>query len=130
MPHTIVSTDKAPGAIGPYSQAVKAGNTLYVSGCIGLIPDEMKLVDGGVLAEAQQALTNMKAVVEAGGLTMGDVVKCTVLLQKMSDFPEVNKIYATFFPSNPPARACFAVAALPAGAQIEIDCIAVESAQE
>ena len=124
----IVATDGAPAAIGPYSQAVKTNGMLYVSGCIGIKRELGKLVDGGIGAQTRQVMENMKAIVEAGGSSMDKVVKTTVLMTDISSYPEVNAIYAEFFSSDaPPARAAYAVAALPAGALIEIDCIAIAS---
>ena len=121
-------TDGAPAAIGPYSQAVKTNGMLYVSGCIGIKRELGKLVDGGIGAQTRQVMENMKAIVEAGGSSMDKVVKTTVLMTDISSYPEVNAIYAEFFSSDaPPARAAYAVAALPAGALIEIDCIAIAS---
>lgn len=96
---------------------------LYVSGCIGINRERGGMVEGGVLPQARQVMENMKAVVEAGGCSMNNVVKCTVLLVDMEDFAQINAVYAEYFPENKPARACFAVKALPAGALIEIDCI-------
>lgn len=106
-------------------QATIAGGMVYCSGSIGLIPETKKLVEGGVGPQARQTLVNMKNVVEGAGSDMSKVVKCTVLLADMETFAEVNAIYAEFFPSNPPARACFAVKGLPAGSLVEIDCIAI-----
>ena len=124
----IVATEKAPAAIGPYSQAVKANGMLYVSGCIGINRELGKLVDGGIGPQTRQVMENMKAIVEAGGSSMDKVVKTTVLMTDISSYPEVNAIYAEYFPSDAsPARAAYAVAALPAGALIEIDCVAISS---
>ena len=126
MSKEIVSTTDAPSAIGPYSQAIKAGGMVYVSGCIGLDPATMKLVEGGIEPETMRVLQNLQAIVEAAGSSLEKVVKCTVLLRDMADFPKVNAIYAQFFTDSRPARACFAVAGLPMNVQIEIDCIAME----
>ena len=119
-----ISTDAAPAAIGPYSQAIKTGNLLFCSGQIGLPPGGGDLVEGGVEAEARQALANLKAVLEAGGSSMAQVVKTTVFLKSMGDFPRVNAIYQEAFGDARPARACVEVAALPKGALVEIDAIA------
>lgn len=121
---SIISTDKAPAAIGPYSQAaVVEGRIALVSGCIGLKVNG-GFPDGGIEAQTRQALQNLKAIVEESGGTLADVSKTTVLLAgSMRHYAAVNKIYNEFFPENPPARAAFAVAGLPAGALIEIDCI-------
>lgn len=123
---TCVHTDKAPAAIGPYSQATVAGKTAYISGCLGLVPGAEKptLAEGGIEGQTRQCLENLKATVEGAGGKMINVVKTTVLLANdMSNYPTVNKIYGEYFPTNPPARAAFAVAALPAGGLIEIECI-------
>ena len=121
----IISSELAPTAIGPYSQATRANGMLYVSGCIGINKDLKAIVPGGVGPQARQVLENLKAIVEAGGSDLSKVVKCTVLLADINFFQEVNTIYAEYFPSNPPARATFAVLGLPAGALVEIDCIAI-----
>ncbi|KAL8577666.1 hypothetical protein ACOMHN_060777 [Nucella lapillus] len=121
----IVHTDKAPAAVGPYSQAVIAGNTVYVSGMIGFMPDTMKIVDGGAGPEADKALTNMKAILEEAGVPMTNVVKTTVLLADINDYATVNEVYAKYFSENKPARAAYQVAALPKGARVEIEAIAV-----
>jgi len=122
---TIISTPKAPAAIGPYSQAVKAGNTLYVSGQLGLVPASMELIGGGVEAEARQALQNMGEILKEAGGSYSDVVKTTVLLADMNDFVRVNKIYSEFFSSAVPARAAYQVAALPKAGRVEIEAVAV-----
>ena len=121
----LIHTDGAPAAIGPYSQAIKVGGLLYCSGQIGLPAGTGgDLVPGGVEAEARQSLSNLKAVLEAGGASLSTVVKTTVFLQRMEDFPLVNGIYAEFFADHRPARACVAVSQLPKGAQFEIDAVA------
>lgn len=96
---------------------------LYVSGCIGMDREQGALVSGGLGPQTRKVMENMKSIVEAGGSSMSRVVKCTVLLVEIEDFAEVNSVYMEYFPENPPARACFAVKALPAGALVEIDCI-------
>ena len=121
----IISTDKAPAALGPYSQAVKANGTLYVSGCLGLVPGTKDMKGETAPEQAEQALENMKAVLEAGGCTFDNVVKTLVLLDDIGDFAAVNEVYAKCFPENPPARSCFAAKTLPLGAKVEIECIAV-----
>ena len=108
-----------------FSQAVKAGGMIYVSGCIGMNPETKVLVEGGVAAQTRQVLENLKNIVIAGGSQLSKVVKCTVLLTDIKTFPEVNAIYAEYFPVEPPARATFAVVALPAGALVEIDAICI-----
>ena len=119
-----INTNTAPAAIGPYSQAMKAGNLLFCSGQLGLDPGTGNLVAGGIAAEARQALLNLKAVLRAAGCTTSDLVKTTVYLTDMDDFPVVNEIYAELLAPAKPARACIAVAALPKGGNIEIEAIA------
>ncbi len=120
----VVSTEKAPKAIGPYSQAVWAGNLLFLSGQIGLVPETGKMAEGGTLAQAEQIFKNIGAILESQGLGFKDIVKVTVFGMNIGEFPEVNKLYATFFPENPPARSFVQAAALPAGAAIEIEVVA------
>jgi 2-iminobutanoate/2-iminopropanoate deaminase len=120
----VIQTTQAPGAIGPYSQAILVEPFLFTAGQVGLDPATGQLVPGGVEAEARQALCNLQAVVEAAGGRLDDVVKCTLFLTRMSDFKAVNAIYAEFFPQRPPARSAVAVAELPAGASVEIEAIA------
>ena len=123
---TKVSTANAPQAIGPYSQAVAANGFLYVSGCIGFDPLTMKLKGESIEAQTTQALDNLKAILEAGGCSLGDVCKTTILLRDINSFSEVNKIYATYFTGDTlPARTTFAVSGLPANALVEIDAVAV-----
>jgi 2-iminobutanoate/2-iminopropanoate deaminase len=119
-----VHTSAAPAAIGPYSQAIRAGDLLFVSGQLGLDPATKKLVEGGVASEAERALENIRAILEAAGGTLNDVVKTTVLLQSMDDFSRLNEVYARFFVDGPPARAAYQVARLPLGALVEIEAIA------
>ena len=119
-----VSTEKAPKAIGPYSQAVWAGNLLFLSGQIGLVPETGKMIEGGTLAEAGQIFKNIGAILESQELSFKDIVKVTVFGMDIKEFPDVNALYATFFPENPPARSFVQAAALPAGASIEIEVVA------
>lgn len=121
----IVFSSDAPAAIGPYSQAVKAGNTLYLSGQIGMIPATGELISADVKEQTAQALNNMKAVLAAAGATPANVVKTTVFLTDMADFQAVNAVYAETFASDAPARSCVAVAALPKGARVEVEAVAV-----
>jgi 2-iminobutanoate/2-iminopropanoate deaminase len=121
----IVSTDKAPKAIGPYSQAVCTDKMVYTAGQIGLNPATMEIVEGGIEAQTRQVLTNLKQVLEAADSGLNFVVKTTVFLQTMNDFAAMNAVYAEFFPENPPARSTVAVAALPKGALVEIECVAL-----
>ena len=120
----VITTDKAPAALGPYSQAIKTNQTLYVSGCLGLIPGTKDMKGPTAPEQAEQALDNMGAVLEAGGASYSSVVKTLVLLDDMDDFAAVNEVYSKYFPENPPARSCFAVKTLPLGAKVKIECIA------
>lgn len=121
-----ISTTKAPAAIGPYSQAIKAGNTVYVSGQLPIDPTTGEFAVGGIQSEARQSLTNIKNILAEVGMTMANVAKVTVLLRDIQDFAAVNEVYAEFFQQPYPARSAFAVAALPKGANIEIEAIAAE----
>jgi len=121
---SIVSTASAPAAIGPYSQAIKASDLLFCSGCIPLVPATMEIVSGGVEAQAKQALKNLKAVVEAGGSELGKVVKTTVFLKSMNDFVAVNNVYADCFGDHKPARTTVEVAKLPKDVLVEIEAVA------
>ena len=123
---SIITTDKAPAAAGPYSQARWCGQTLYISGQIGLVPGIGKLAGEDTAAQARQALDNMKAILEAGGLSFADLIKVTIFLTDMGDFAEINGIYAGYFEGCPelPARACIQVAALPLGAKFEVEAVA------
>jgi 2-iminobutanoate/2-iminopropanoate deaminase len=119
-----VATEKAPKAIGPYSQAVWANDFLCLSGQIGLDPATGKLVEGGTLAQAEQVFKNIRGILESQGLTFDHVVKVTVFAVDIKEFPDVNKRYAEIFPSDPPARSFVQAGALPAGASIEIEVVA------
>jgi 2-iminobutanoate/2-iminopropanoate deaminase len=121
----IVSTEKAPKAIGPYSQAVRIEGLVYTAGQIGLNPANMEIVEGGVEAQTRQVFSNLKAVLEAAGSGLNYVIKTTVFLKEMSDFATMNAIYAEYFPENPPARSTVAVAGLPKGGLVEIEVIAL-----
>lgn len=122
----IISTTAAPGAIGPYSQAVEANGTLYISGQVPIDPATGKLVEGGITEQTTQALKNIRAILLAAGYTMDNVVKSTCLLSDMSDFKAMNEVYAQFYTSDQPARAAFAVKGLPLSALIEIETVAVK----
>jgi len=124
----VISTDKAPQAIGPYSIAIGTRDLVFTAGQIGIDPAKGEIVSGGIEAETRQVLTNLKHVLEASGSGLGQVIKTTVFLKDMSDFPKMNAIYAEFFTDNPPARSTVAVAALPKGAMVEIEAIALLSA--
>ncbi|XP_039461062.1 2-iminobutanoate/2-iminopropanoate deaminase isoform X1 [Oreochromis aureus] len=121
----VVNTASAPAAIGPYSQAVIVDRTMYISGQLGMDVASGKLVDGGVQAQATQALVNIGAILKAAGCDYSNVVKTTVLLADINDFNNVNEVYKTFFSSKFPARAAYQVAALPRGGLVEIEAIAV-----
>lgn len=125
MTRTTIFTDQAPRAIGPYSQAVRAGNTVYLSGQIALDPKSGALVQGGIEAEARRVFDNLKAVAEASGTGLGQVVKLNIYLLDLGDFAKVNDIMAGYFQEPYPARATLAVAALPRGARIEVDAVMV-----
>ena len=124
----IIHTDKAPGAIGPYSQAVRTETMVYTAGQIGLDPTTMEIVSGGIEAETRQVLNNLKQVLQAANSGLNFVVKTTVFLRDMADFPKMNAIYAEFFTENPPARSTVAVATLPKGVAVEIEAIAMAAA--
>lgn len=120
----IIATEKAPKAIGPYSQAVAAGNLLFISGQIPLDPASGEMVGTTAAEQAAQVFRNIKAILEAAGIGFGNVVKATVLLKNMADFTAVNEVYARHFSGDFPARAAFEVAALPRGALVEIEAVA------
>ncbi len=125
MNREIISTPDAPAAIGPYSQAVRAGATLYCSGQIPLDPKTGQLVDGGIEVQTERSLLNLQAVLQTAGLTFGNVVQVTVYLIDMADFSAMNEVYAEFMGTAPPSRVTVAVAGLPRGARVEISCVAV-----
>lgn len=125
MARSIVHTSQAPAAIGPYSQAVLCGSTLYTSGQIGIVPQTGELVAGGVGAQAEQVLANLEQVLQAAGASLRHVVKTTIYLTDMSDFAAVNEVYARYFQDAPPARSTVGVQQLPKAARVEIDAIAV-----
>ena len=119
-----IYTPNAPAAIGPYSQAVQAGNMLFVSGQIPIDPATGEFAGSDITTQTHQSLTNVKNILEAAGYTLNDVVKTTVLLADIADFAAMNAVYAEYFNENKPARACFAVRDLPRGALVEIEAIA------
>ncbi|MDQ2692539.1 MAG: RidA family protein [Chloroflexota bacterium] len=121
----IINSEKAPKAIGPYSQAIVIENLVFTAGQVGLDPVTMELVEGEVDAQTRQALTNLKHVLEKADSGLNFIVKTTVFLQDMSDFAKMNSVYAEFFPENPPARSTVQVAGLPKGALVEIESIAL-----
>ncbi len=122
----IISTPNAPKAIGPYSQAVEANGTLYVSGQIPINPTTSTVVDGGILEQTEQVLKNIGAILNEAGYDYSNVVKCTCLLSDMNNFAAMNEVYGRFFNENPPARAAYGVVKLPLGVLIEIECIAAK----
>jgi 2-iminobutanoate/2-iminopropanoate deaminase len=123
-----IQTSAAPGAIGPYAQAVAAGPYVFTSGQIGLDPTTGQLVEGGTEAQTRQVMANLAAVLAAGGMTFGDVVKTTIFLIDMNDFAAVNAVYGESFVDGPkPARSTVAVAALPRGARVEIEAVALRA---
>jgi 2-iminobutanoate/2-iminopropanoate deaminase len=121
----IISTEKAPKAIGPYSQAIVVEKLVFTAGQVGLDPATMELVPGGVEPQTRQVLTNLRYVLEKAGSSLNSVLKTTVFLQDMGEFGKMNAIYAEFFPENPPARSTVQVAGLPKGALVEIECVAL-----
>ena len=126
MSNIAIHTDKAPAAIGPYSQAIQAGNTIYVSGQLPIDPATGAFAGNDIAAQTRQSLTNMKNILNAAGADMCDVVKTTVLLADIADFAAMNAVYAEFFTAPYPARAAFQVACLPKNALVEIECVAVK----
>lgn len=126
MTREIISTPNAPAAIGPYSQAVRVGNTVYCSGQIPIDPETGSLLLGSVEEQTERVLENLIAVLAAAGLTLANVVKCTVFVADMDDFGRVNGVYGRYFPSDPPARATVEVSRLPKDVAVEISCIAAE----
>lgn len=124
MPKQVISTAMAPKAIGPYSQAIVAGNLVFTSGQIPLDPSTQQMVEGDVRAQAERVMENLAAVLEAAGASFESVVKATIFLVDLNDFAAVNEIYGKRFPRNPPARSTVQVAALPKGARLEIELVA------
>ena len=123
----IISTEKAPKAIGPYSQAVESNGILYISGQIPINPESGKLIEGDIKEQTEQVMKNIEAVLEAAGYAFSDVVKSTCLLNDMNNFAAMNEVYGKYYQSDPPARAAYAVVKLPLGSLIEIETIAVKS---
>ena len=127
MTRQAVSTNGAPAAIGPYSQGIASGDLVFCSGQLGLDPATGEMVEGGVEAQAERALRNLGAVLDAAGVGMNDLVKTTLFLANIDDFAAVNAVYAKFMPEPPPARSTFAVSALPKGGLVEVEAIARRS---
>jgi len=125
MQREVIVSDRAPAAVGPYSQAIRSGNLIFAAGQLGIDPITKKLVEGGVAAQTRQALENLSAVLEAAGSSLAQVVKTTVFLIDMNEFSTMNAVYAEFFPAMPPARSTVQVSALPLGGLVEIEVIAV-----
>lgn len=125
----IISSEKAPKAIGPYSQAVRTGNLVFLSGQIPIDPASGHLVEGSIQHQTERVLENMKAVLEDAGLSLDAVVKTTVFLKNLGDFSQMNETYSKYFVSNPPARSTVEVARLPRDVQVEIDAIAIDDNQ-
>jgi 2-iminobutanoate/2-iminopropanoate deaminase len=121
---TVIATPNAPQAIGPYSQAIRAGQFIYTAGQIPLDPATMQLVEGDIEAQTRRVLQNLAAVLEAAGSHLAQVVKTTVFLHDMNEFTRMNAVYAEFFTNSPPARSTIQAAALPRGAKVEIECVA------
>lgn len=125
MSREVIRTAKAPAAIGPYSQGIKTGDTVYVAGQGGLVPETMRVAGPTVAAQTAQTLRNIAAILQAAGTDLAHVVKVNVLLADIATFAEMNEVYGTFFPVDPPARMTYAVRDLPLGVLVEIDAIAV-----
>jgi 2-iminobutanoate/2-iminopropanoate deaminase len=126
MAKEIIHTEQAPAAVGAYSQAVKAGNTVYLSGQIAIDPETQEIIDGGVKKQAERVLKNLKAVLAAADCSFKDVVKTEIFLDDINDFAAVNGVYAEYFTEEQPARACVEVGSLPKGVAVEISLIAVK----
>jgi 2-iminobutanoate/2-iminopropanoate deaminase len=127
MQKEVITTDKAALPVGPYSQAIKTGDLIFVAGEKGIDPGTGVIVSGGIAAETRQTLDNIQAILEAAGATMDHVVRTVVYMTDISEFAEMNAVYAGYFPNAPPGRSCVQVVALPAGAHVEIEVTAVLS---
>ena len=125
MANQVIHTENAPAAIGPYSQAVKAGNLLFVSGQVPFVPETMEIVEGDVKAQTAQSLKNLQAILKEAGADFSNVVKTTVFIKDMNEFAQIHEVYAEYFGENKPARACVEVARLPKDVKVEIELIAV-----
>lgn len=125
MPRTIIATDQAPQAIGTYSQAVRVGDTVYLSGQIPLVPETMQLIEGDIRAQVTRVFDNLQAVARAAGGSLADVVKLNIFLTDLGHFALVNEVMASYFEAPYPARAAIGVAALPKGAEVEMDAVMV-----
>lgn len=125
MPKKVIATEKAPKAIGPYSQAIQIGKMVFTSGQIPLDPETGKLIEGDIQLQAKRVFENIKAILETAGTSLDNVVKTTLYLKDLNNFKSVNEIYATYFTSNPPARSTIQIAALPLNAELELEAIAI-----
>ncbi len=125
MSREVISTPKAPAAVGPYSQAIRVDNLVFTAGQVAIDPEQGKLIEGDIAAQTRQVLTNLSAVLEAAGSSLSQVLKTTVFLKDIHDFAAMNAVYAEFFPEKPPARSAVQVAALPLGALVEIEAVAL-----
>ena len=123
----IIATQNAPAAIGPYSQAVQVGDFVYTAGQIPLVPETGKLIEGGIEEQTQQVMQNLANILEAAGSSLAHIVKTTIFVTNLADFAAINKVYGSFFASDPPARSTVQVAALPLGANIEIEAVAIRA---
>ncbi len=123
----IIATQKAPAAIGPYSQGVQIGDLIYTAGQIPLVPATGKLIEGGIEEQTQQVMQNLANILEAAGSSLAHVVKTTIFVTNLGDFAAINKVYGSFFADNPPARSTVQVAALPLGASVEIEAVAIKA---
>ena len=123
----VISTSSAPEAIGPYSQAIKVGNMLFVSGQIGIDPESKKIVEGGIEAETRQVINNLRFILEVAGFSLADVVQVQVFLADISEYKQMNKVYASFFQDSPPARTTIQATRIPKDARVEISLIAVKA---
>jgi 2-iminobutanoate/2-iminopropanoate deaminase len=126
MSKSVVHSASAPDPIGPYSQAIQAGNMLFVSGQIAIRQQSGQMITAGIEEETEQVMQNIGAVLQAAGMNFSNVVKCTIFLQDIADFPKVNAVYGKYFPTAPPARETVEVSRLPKDANVEISCIAVK----
>jgi 2-iminobutanoate/2-iminopropanoate deaminase len=125
MHRELIHTNQAPAAVGPYSQAVRVGNLLFTAGQIGLDPVTGQMMDADVATQTERVLQNLAAILNAGGSSLEQVIKCTVFLMDMADFAAMNEVYGRFFPQNPPARSTVQVSGLPLGARVEVEAIAL-----
>ncbi len=125
MPKQVIATENAPAAVGAYSQGIIANGFVYTAGQVPLVPETKQMVEGGIKEQTRQSLENVKGVLEAAGSSMANVVKTTVFLADINDFADFNAVYSEYFPDNPPARSAIQAGALPLGAMIEIEAVAL-----